>query len=130
MTGHHSGDDVSAPERWDRVLRAMAAEPRRLIVASLSDVPAERRLPLPETAMSPTFDIEPKKLEVQLRHHHLPLLADRGYVRWESDPFCVQRGPRFEEAAAFIEMVFDSADGLPDKLIDGCAELEAVTERP
>ena len=107
-------------DRWDRLYEALSAEPRRMIISSLLDVPEERRLPLPAAAESPNQPTDAETLCVQLRHHHLPLLAEAGYVRWEREPFVVQRGPRFEEPAVFIELVTDSIDELPTPLIDNC----------
>jgi len=129
MGEYYNGEDMTAMDRWDRLLKAMGAEPRRLIAVSLVDVPEERRLPLPNAATSATLAIDPEELAVQLHHHHLPLLEDAGYIKWEDDPFCVQRGPNFEEAEAFVRMVFSAADELPEKLIDGCAKLETITEK-
>jgi hypothetical protein len=106
--------------RWDRLYEALSAEPRRMIIASLRDEPEGRRLPLPEAADSPNRPEDAAKLGKQLRHHHLPLLAEAGYVRWEQEPFIVQRGPRFEEPECIIDLVTDSIDELPMSLINNC----------
>ncbi|WP_135535213.1 hypothetical protein [Halostella pelagica] len=107
-------------ERWDQLYEALSAEPRRMIISSLLDEPQERRLPLPDVAESPNQPKDAEILSIQLRHHHLPLLAEAGYVRWEDEPFVVQRGPRFEEPAFIIELVTDSIDELPASLIRNC----------
>lgn len=114
-------------ERWDRVFTVLAAEPRREIIRSLLDGPPERRLPLPEAAESPNQSMGSETLTIQLRHQHLPKLADAGYIRWESDPFCVQRGPNFEEPAFFIESVLESKDEIPTPLINNCKILQQMT---
>ena len=113
-------EDGGWAHRWDRLYEALSAEPRRMIISSLVDEPEERRLPLPAAAESPNQSTDAETLCVQLRHHHLPLLEDAGYVRWEREPFVVQRGPRFEEPAFLIELVTDSIDELPTPLIDNC----------
>lgn len=107
-------------ERWNRLYEALSAEPRRMIIYSLLDEPQERRLPLPDAAESPNQPRDTKTLSIQLRHHHLPLLAEAGYVRWEHEPFVVQRGPQFEEPACIIGLVTDSIDELPASLIRNC----------
>jgi DNA-binding transcriptional ArsR family regulator len=106
--------------RWDQLYKALSAEPRRMIISSLLDEPEERRLPLPDAAESPNRPMDAETLCTQLRHHHLPLLADAGYVRWEPEPFVVQRGPRFEEPACIIELVTDTIEELPTALINNC----------
>lgn len=107
-------------ERWDRLYEALGAEPRRMIIASLLDEPEERRLLLPDAAESPNQPVDPDTLSSKLRHHHLPLLAEAGYVCWENEPFVVQRGPRFNEPAFIINMVTESIDELPISLINNC----------
>lgn len=125
MDRYSDSDGMTSVDRWDRVLRALLAEPRRQVVASLIDVPDERRLPLPDAADSGNLSISPQELSIQLRHHHLPVLANAGYVQWADDPFCVQRGRNFEEVEAVVSIIFASTDLLPQELIDGCQTLEA-----
>jgi hypothetical protein len=107
-------------ERWDQLYEALSAEPRRMIISSLLEEPQERRLPLPAAAESPNQPMDAETLSIQLRHYHLPLLAEARYVRWEQEPFVVQRGPRFEEPAYIIEMVTASIGELPAALINNC----------
>jgi len=112
--------DPEWAQRWDQLYQALSAEPRRMIIASLLDTPRERRLPLPDAAESPNQEIDAETLDLRLRHHHLPMLEETEYVRWEEDPFVVQRGPRFEEPALIIEKVTESIEELPPPLIDNC----------
>lgn len=107
-------------DRWNQLYEALGAESRRMIISSLLDEPKERRLPLPDAAESPNQPMDSETLSIKLRHHHLPLLAEPGYVHWEEEPFVVQRGPRFEEPAHIIEMVIESVDELPAPLINNC----------
>lgn len=115
-------------ERWDQLYEALAAEPRRMIISSLLDEPRERRLPLPDAAESPNQPMDSERLSIKLRHHHLPLLAEAGYVQWEDEPFVVQRGPRFEEPALMIKMVSESIDELPAALINDCKIFQEQVE--
>lgn len=91
-----------------------------MVIYSLLDVPEERRIPLPEAAMTPNSSWDPERTSTQLQHHHLPKLEDAGYVRWERDPFCVQRGPRFEEVEVLFSIIHDSIHTFPKSLIAGC----------
>lgn len=115
-------------ERWDELFDALAAEPRRMVMVSLLNAPPERRLPLPEAAASPNQSMDRETLAIRLRHHHLPKLANLGYVCWERDPFIVQRGPRFEDPALILELVAESLDGIPKGLVNNCKILQELAE--
>jgi hypothetical protein len=114
-------------ERWDRLYQVLSAQSRRLILFSLMKAPDEEWLPLPDAALSPGEGTNRECLSVQLLHHHLPKLADAGYVRWESEPFRVGRGPRFEEPAFVIREIVN-ADEPPPGLRDECVVLGGVGE--
>jgi len=107
-------------ERWDQMFDVLSAEPRREVIGSLLEEPPERRLPLPDAAASPNQQTDRETLRVQLHHHHLPKLADAGYVVWGREPFEVWRGPHFEEPALIVGSVFDSVDEIPRSLVDNC----------
>lgn len=113
-------------DRWDELHRILASQERRMVLYSLLDVPDERRLPLPEAAMAPQTSVDSERLSVQLQHRHLPKMDDAGYVRWEREPFRVQRGPCFEEVQAVFRLIHDSIDRFPRSLIDGCEIYEEM----
>lgn len=100
----------SGRDQWNRVLYQLSAEPRRQIITSLSNVPNERWLRLLGDVFRLTDNIDQKAFAIKLKHHHLPSLADVGYIRWESNPLCVQRGPNFEEAENIVQILFISGD--------------------
>lgn len=106
-------------DQWDRLLYQLSVQPRRQITVSLLDVSEERRLLLPEAALPSTSSVNSERFATELKHHHLPTLASAGYVRWEQDPFCVQRGPHFEVPAAVMQALIASADPLPGSLTQG-----------
>lgn len=111
-------------ETWNRTFRALSAEPRRQIVASLSESPAERALALPEAA-NPPFELrDPAHLQVELVHEHLPLLAEGGYVEWSREPFEVERGESFEDVAVVLESLLAEVDELPQHMVEGYQRLE------
>jgi hypothetical protein len=117
-------EDLEWGERWDEMYEALAAEPRRRLLFQLLDEPLDGKLPLPDAAESPNQSIDSETLSTDLRHHHLPKLADAGYVRWESEPFCVQRGPHYEEPEFVLEKVLGSPDEIPQSLINNCKILQ------
>lgn len=110
-------------ERWDRVFRAVSAEPRRQVVIALLDAPQGQSVSLPESAMSPTVPVDPDALREALVHKHLPMLADPGFVEWSADPLDAVRGPRFEEVAVVFEALYSQAAEIPDPLVEGCQRL-------
>jgi hypothetical protein len=115
--------------RWNRVFKALSAEPRRQVVATLLDAPPDGTVALPESAVNPNVPPDPGDLRRDLHHHHLPLLADGGFVEWERDPLVATRGPRFEEAAIVMEVIRGAAGDVPDALVVGCQRLETERQR-
>jgi hypothetical protein len=115
-------------DRWDQLYEVFSAEPRRMIIVSLTEVPPGRRVPLPDAAESPNQSMGPEMLSIHLRHHHLPKLAEAGYVRWERERFLVQRGPYFEEAAFVVEKFLESVDEIPRSLVDNCRVLQGTVD--
>ncbi|WP_284009937.1 hypothetical protein [Haloarcula pelagica] len=111
-------------DRWDTVFQTLGAEPRRQIVVSLLEAPEDRVLSLPEAANPSYLRVDPSRLATELVHSHLPELAAPGFVRWESEPFTVRRGPAFEEAAIVFRALHDWADEIPPGLAEGCQRLE------
>lgn len=121
-THYENGKQVS--ENWNTVFRALSAEPRRQIILSLLDRSPREPVPLPESAMMPNVPSDQEALRRSLYHTHLPMLAEMGFIRWETDPLVATRGPRFEEAAVVFEALHSSATRLPDSLVVGCQRLE------
>ncbi|MFC4541140.1 hypothetical protein ACFO5R_04260 [Halosolutus amylolyticus] len=111
-------------DRWDRVFDALRAEPRRQLVLGLLDVSTDEWVSLPDAAIGPNRAVDRETVSVELHHRHLPMLSDSGYVRWEADPLRATRGPRFEEVASVVTSLQETADRLPDRLVDGCHTLE------
>jgi hypothetical protein len=111
-------------EGWDRVFTALGAEPRRQLVVSLLDAPADRTVPLPESAANPNVPTDRERLRVELYHQHLPMLADSGFIEWETDPLVASRGPRFEDVAVVFEALHAASADIPDSLVMGCQRLE------
>lgn len=109
---------VSAADRWDQLLQALAAEPRRQVVVSLLEAAEGDWLSLPEAAAPPGASDHQRPSDVELIHHHLPALADRRYVEWRRQPFSVRRGPNFEEIGTVLESLFRTAEAYPPELVE------------
>lgn len=111
-------------DSWDTVFTALSAEPRRQLVLSLSDAPPGETVALPESARNPNVPIVLAEFRLRLRHVHLPLLADCGFIDWQREPFVAARGPQFDEIAIVLESLQRTAGDVPDSLVIGCQRLE------
>ena len=111
-------------EKWNRVFRALSAEPRRQLLVALLDTAPEQSISLPESAINPTVPHSPNSLRSELAHSHLPLLEEMGFIEWESTPLVAFRGPRFREVAVVLELLHSNVDQVPEALVTGCKRLE------
>lgn len=59
-------------------------------------------------------DVDVEQLEVELRHNHLPRLAERNVIEWDETSGAITRGPAFERISLFIEILDEHSDELPD----------------
>ena len=121
-------NDRTPVSRWNTIFRCLAAEPRREIVATLSEVDSNATIPMPESALSPHSSADPDRLQTELYHTHLPMLADNGYVEWHPEPFVAERGPAFREIDAVLAAIVDGADYFPPDLIEDCDRLERAAD--
>ncbi|RXK51392.1 hypothetical protein [Halorientalis pallida] len=114
--------------RWDAVFRAVSAEQRRQVVVNLLESSPDPALSLPQAA-NPTYLLDdPERLPTELIRNHLPLPAEEGFVEWDREPVCVERGPRFEEVATVFEALHANTDHIPPQLPHGCHRLEEKRE--
>jgi len=58
----------------------------------------------------------PDRLEVVLRHNHLPKLEAHGLVEWNPDAGTVSRGPAFDEVEPALEVLAEGAHAFPGDL--------------
>jgi|AntDeeMetagen134_2_1112570.scaffolds.fasta_scaffold09892_2 hypothetical protein len=119
-------DERASVDSWDRVFRALAAEPRRQIVMSLAESSPERELSLPEAANPSSMLQDPDELMVELLHEHLPIPEGGDYVESFRTPLGVRGGPAFDEVAVVLESLLTCVDDVPDQLVVGCQRLEAA----
>lgn len=111
-------------ERWRLIFRTLTISTRRRIIGSLLEVPPDRKISLPEAANLPGHRVDPEVLTTNLVHEHLPLMERAGFIEWEREPFCVGRGPRFEEPAAVL-LAIDEYEEFPEHLLERCYFHEA-----
>lgn len=103
MTRDVSSRSGSGP--FDDCLRALEHERRREVLTALIDAES----PLSVTALA---DGE-ERGRLALNHHHLPVLADGGYVDWDRDTGRVRRGPRFDEIGTLLDLLRTHEDDFP-----------------
>ncbi|WP_256290529.1 DUF7344 domain-containing protein [Halobellus inordinatus] len=65
-----------------------------------------------DTGANANVDIE--RLEVELRHNHLPRLAEQNIIEWDEKSGSITRGSNFERVRPFIERLGEYSDELPD----------------
>lgn len=121
-THRENGERVS--ENWDTVFKALSSEPRRQLVISLLDASPDQSVSLPKSAVMPNVPPDPETLRQELRHCHLPMLADMGFITWETDPLVASRGPRFDVVGVVFDALQSEAINIPDSLVIGCQRLE------
>ncbi|MEF8809109.1 DUF7344 domain-containing protein [Natronomonas sp.] len=51
--------------------------------------------------------------EIELKHNHLPKLADAGYIEWDRETGRISKGPNFDEIEPLLELLENHADELP-----------------
>lgn len=121
-------DGTGVVEQRDRIFDALSAQPRRQLLVSLLEAQPAEFLDLPEVALARESAAEDHELRAVLVHRHLPLLADYGFVRWETDPMRVQRGSEFDVLEPVIRTLAVRTETVPP-LVVGDIELEYDGER-
>lgn len=122
--GQHRKNGERVSKNWDTVFNALSSEPRRQLVVSLLDVGPDRSVPLPESAMMPNVPSDLERLRQELYHVHLPMLSDRKFITWETEPFVASRGSKFDQVAVVLEVLQAESTKIPDPLVIGCQRLE------
>lgn len=107
MTG-----DSGTPHSLDRIFDALAHTYRRRILLFMSER-SPRHLDGATLEDVATREEAVESSTVELRHVHLPKLADAGYIEWDRDEQTVRPGPNFETVASVVQLVDDHRDDLP-----------------
>jgi hypothetical protein len=110
MTGREDATNADL----DAALDALANKyRRRVLVALLEHNPQDdddRQIPEDVPVESDELD----RLLVQMRHCHLPKLAESGFIKWDRETNTIQTGPQFDEIRPLLELLQNHADELPD----------------
>lgn len=64
-----------------------------------------------EAVASETDD--PERLRTELYHHHLPKLAEMGYIEWDPETLAFRRGSEFDEIQPLIDLLRTHQAELP-----------------
>lgn len=129
MVKAHRENGQQISENWNTVFRALSTEPRRQLIISLMDAEPDQSVPLPESAIMPNVPLDSERLSLELYHIHLPMLADMGFIAWETEPLVASRGPKFDQVAAVFETLHTEASRIPDSLVIGCQRLEEEQQK-
>ncbi|MDF9744903.1 transcriptional regulator [Natrinema salsiterrestre] len=64
-----------------------------------------------------TTDEELAALLTEMKHVHLPLLEDYGFIDWDEGNHEVTKGPKFDDIRPLLEMMARHRDELPEDWI-------------
>jgi hypothetical protein len=109
-----TGGDHVADSGLDSMLDALSNRyRRRLLVAMLEHNPQDDDDPqVPDDVTYQDENLE--ELMREMRHTHLPKLADAGFIDWNRETNALRKGPKFEEIRPLLELMENHADELPD----------------
>lgn len=110
-------------KKWSQIFETLRSIVRREILATLLENPPGTAVDLPEAANSPEHRRDPEQLVTNLHHRHLPAMANKGYIEWQEEPFCVGRGPRFNEFTGVMKAI-QSSEQVPQELMESCYFLQ------
>lgn len=86
-------------EAIDSMMDALRSRPRRVILMTLLGDTTETSL------ATLVRRINDENTRIQLRHIHLPNLAEIGYIRWDSDSETISKGPKFSEVEPLVQLL-------------------------
>jgi len=97
---------------FDEMLDALVHVQRRKLFVSLLDHNPQDDSPA--VVVDPETDPDSIELLIEMRHVHLPKLADKGLIEWNRRDHEVVKGPNFDEIRPLLELLDDHQDELPD----------------
>jgi len=103
MTGHNP---------WDTLCECLKAKPRRRILTGIAA--KEPMETVHFTAVRGDESDPGTPIHAEYVHHHLPKLAEAGYIVWDDQTYEISQGPRSAEIEPFLELVQTHSDRLPD----------------
>ena len=97
---------------WDTLCECLKAKPRRRILTGLAAKEPMETVHFTEVRGDESNPETP--IHAEYVHHHLPKLADAGYILWDDQTYEISQGPRFAEIEPFLELVQTHSERLPD----------------
>lgn len=97
-----------SPQAVDSMMSALENRTRRVLLATLLEDTDEVSL----EAVVRRLDRE--NARIQLRHTHLPKLANSGYVQWDHDADTIARGPNFSELKPLVQLLNEYNTTFPE----------------
>ncbi|MFC6873678.1 DUF7344 domain-containing protein [Halobellus marinus] len=100
-----------------RVFKALANSSRRQLLFALFDAQpqdGDHLDPLDLLVDGATTD-DLAAIRLELRHFHLPKVADMGFIEWHRESGTLSMGPNWEEIAPLLQLMHDHRDELPDR---------------
>ena len=58
---------------------------------------------------------KPRHSITELFHIHLPKLEEMGYITWDQNTNQISKGPKWDEIAPLLQLIYNHQDELPDK---------------
>ena len=84
----------------DEIIRALAGEERRHVLARLRSEHPAASVDSGELTVNGGEDER-----IRLHHSRLPMLADAGLITWDRERGVVGRGPAFDAALPFLDLI-------------------------
>jgi len=110
----HTSPDGTHPEgdsNLDRLFDVLGHSRRRRVLAALVELDHEGDDELDVAELGD--DEDTGEFQVTLHHVHLPRLEEAGSIEWDRQTGTVRPGPRYDEAAALVEVLSEHRDELP-----------------
>lgn len=109
-------------------LTLLSSDTRRRLLLVLCDVPTvelpedlrmrsetRTKQQTPPTSSTPTIDRGSDRLETQLRHTHLPKLANHDVIEWDRETMTVSRGTEFDSIEPLVRLLLSNPESLPSE---------------
>ena len=90
----------------DDLIRALLGGERRYVLARLRSEPPAAAVDSDELTMNGGRDER-----IRLRHSLLPVLVEADLVRWDRERDVVSRGPEFDAALPFLDLIEEYRSG-------------------
>jgi uncharacterized protein YajQ (UPF0234 family) len=103
---------VGTNDRLESLFDVLRSRERRRIVTTLLDTELEAGGSVPVRALVPA-GVDAESFRVQLRHCHLPRLADGGYIEWDREAGRVRAGAAYDDLATVVELLREHDARLP-----------------